>query len=219
VKDDFKYLFSNKAVLLVSALGGLMIGPMEGFADAWSSPYLRVMYKLSNEEAGDVTLYCYIGMALGLMLMGYIFEKTKSYYGLIILSAVSMFFCFVIMLTGVVDDIRILKAIFLIFGFFCSYQILIFSKSIALSLTQYATFIAAVANMIMMGFGTFFHVGIGKALHHFWDGVSVNEMGSPIYSADNFYCAFISLPISLAVAIVGFSFLAYVEKRSKKVSA
>ena len=73
--------------------------------------------------------------------------------------------------------------------------------------------------MIMMGFGTFFHVGIGKALHHFWDGISVNEIGSPIYSADNFYYAFISLPISLAVAIVGFSFLAYVEKRSKKVSA
>ena len=218
IKDDFKYLVSNKTVLFVSSLGGLMIGPMEGFADAWSSPYLRTVYQLTNQEAGDVTLYAYIGMAMGLMIMGYIFEKTKSYYGLIIVSAISMLGCFTVMLMGVVENIYILKTTFLIMGFFCSYQILIVSKSIALSIAKYATFIAAAANMIMMGFGYFFHVGIGKILHNSWDGVLINDMGSPIYSAESFSRAFVALPVSLMVAIVGFGILAYIEKRNKKIS-
>jgi hypothetical protein len=122
------------------------------------------------------------------------------------------------MLMGIIENLYILKTTFLIMGFFCSYQILIVSKSIALSIARYATFIAAAANMIMMGFGYFFHIGIGKILHNSWDGTSINDMGSPIYSTNSFNHAFIALPISLAVAIIGFVILAYIEKRSKKIS-
>ncbi|WP_323732615.1 MFS transporter [Candidatus Bandiella euplotis] len=213
IKDDFKYLFSNKTVLVISFLGGLMIGPLEGFADAWSSPYLRIVYQLSNEEAGYISSFVYIGMALGLIVMGYIFEKTKAYYTLIITSSVLMTICFGIVLAGIINDIFILKTVFLVIGFFCAYQIYIVAKSIALSLEKYATFISAISNMTMMLLGYFFHTGIGKMLHHLWDGVSVSETGSPIYSADSFSKTFAIIPVGLVIATVGFILLAYLEKR------
>ena len=217
ILKDFKYLFSNKMVFLVCILGGLMIGPLEGFADAWSNPYLKKVYKLTNEEAGDVTQLVYIGMAVGLVVMGFIFEKTKSYYGLLLISAIGMLGCFVVLLMEVIQSIIILKFIFFIIGFFCSYQILIIAKSIALVHVEHATFISAVANMIMMGFGYFSHRGIGTLLHHFWDG-SRNTLGSPVYNTENFYNSLLILPISLVVAIIGFIILALVEKNKKKIS-
>ena len=218
VIDDFKYLFSNKTVLAVSVLGGLMIGPLEGFADAWSNQYLSTTYRLTNEEAGDVTQLVYIGMAVGLIVMGYIFERTKSYYGLLIVSAISMLICFTVLLMCITENIIVLSLIFFIIGCFCAYQLIVIAKSIALVIVEHGTFISAVTNMIMMGFGYFTHRGIGKILHHLWDG-NRNEVGAPLYSADNFYHALLVIPISLVIATIGYIGLAYMEKRKKKVTS
>ena len=218
VIDDFKYLFSNKTVLAVSVLGGLMIGPLEGFADAWSNQYLSTTYRLTNEEAGDVTQLVYIGMAVGLIVMGYIFERTKSYYGLLIVSAISMLICFTVLLMCITENIIVLSLIFFIIGCFCAYQLIVIAKSIALVIVEHGTFISAVTNMIMMGFGYFTHRGIGKILHYLWDG-NHNEVGAPLYSADNFYHALLVIPISLVIATIGYIGLAYMEKRKKKVTS
>ncbi len=218
VINDFKYLFSNKIVLVVGALGGLMIGPLEGFADAWSNQYLKIAYGLTNEEAGDVTQLVYVGMAIGLVVMGYIFEKTKSYYGLLIVSAVSMLVCFMLLLMGIAENVMILRCIFLVMGLFCAYQLIVIAKSVAIVIIEHGTFISAVANMIMMGFGYFTHRGIGKILQYLWNG-DRNDIGTPLYSADNFYYALLVIPISLMIATVGYMSLAYIEKRKKKIIA
>ncbi|MSO13797.1 MFS transporter [Rickettsiales endosymbiont of Trichoplax sp. H2] len=217
ILKDFKYLFSNKMVFLVCILGGFMIGPLEGFADAWSNPYLKTVYKLTNAEAGDITQLVYIGMAVGLVIMGFIFEKIKSYYGLLIISGAAMLACFIVLLMNLVQNPITLKLMFFVIGFFCSYQILIIAKSVALVHVEHATFISAVANMIMMGFGYFSHRAIGMILHHFWDGMK-NNLGVPIYSVENFYNALVILIVSLAIAIVGFVLLVLVEKNKKKIS-
>jgi len=217
IMHDFKYLFSNKIVLLVGVLGGLMIGPLEGFADAWSNPYLKTTYKLTNEEAGDITQLVYIGMAVGLVVMGYIFEKTKSYYGILLASGAAMLLCLAFLLTGVVVNVSFLKWVFFIIGFFCAYQVVLIAKSIALVHVKHATFISAIANMLMMGFGYISHRAIGVLLHYFWGG-DKNVQGSPVYSAENFRDALLVLPISLIVAIVGFVLLAIIEKGNKKIA-
>lgn len=217
IANDCKYLFSNKIVLLVAALGGLMIGPLEGFADAWSNVYLKTVYKLTTEEAGDITQLIYIGMAIGLIVMGYIFEKTKSYYGLLLISGSIMLACLASLLTGMVTNIILLKYTFFTIGFFCSYQILIIAKSIALINIQHATFISAVTNMVMMGFGYFSHRGIGILLNYFWDGEK-NTQGNPIYSIENFNNSLLILPVGLIVAIVGFILLAIIERNNKKIT-
>ena len=214
--DDFKYLFSHKIVFVVSILGGFMIGPLEGFADAWSNQYLSTVYKLGNEEAGDLTQLVYIGMAVGCVVIGYLFEKTKSYYGLINISAIAMFACFAILLMNIVENIIILQCIFFIIGIFCAYQLIIIAKTIALVSVEHATFVSAVTNMIMMGFGYFMHRGIGKILHYLWDGTR-NEAGSPLYSPDNFYYALLMIPIALIIGFVGCAILAYLENKKKKV--
>ncbi len=215
VINDFKYLFSNKLILLVSALGGLMIGPMEGFVDAWCNPYLKVVHNFTNEQASNMTQLAIIGMASGLVVIGYIFEKTKAYYGLIITSGIAMLSCFLILLSGLIESHFAFKVLLFTIGFFCSYQLIVIAKSIALVTVKHATFISAIANMIMMSFGYFFHRIIGKVLDYVWDG-KCNVVGSPIYNASNMYHALIILPISLAIAILGYTFLVIVEKRNKK---
>ena len=72
--------------------------------------------------------------------------------------------------------------------------------------------------MIMMSFGYFFHRVIGMVLQHVWDGKH-DIMGNPIYSSDNLYNALMVLPISLAIAILGYSILVIFEKRTKKIVA
>ena len=213
--NDFQYLFSNKLVLLVAVLGGLMIGPLEGFADAWSNPYLKTVYKVTNEQASDITQLIYIGMATGLMIVGYIFERTKSYYGLLIVSCISMMTCFVLLLAGIVKSLICLKVVFFIIGFFCSYQILVIAKSISLVRFKHATFVSSVVNMIMMGFGYVSHRVIGKTLHYCWDG-HLGFSGQVIYTNSNFYNALLILPISLLIAMIGFISLSILSQTNKK---
>ncbi|MFK7760749.1 MAG: MFS transporter [Candidatus Midichloriaceae bacterium] len=216
VINDFKYLFSNKIVLLISALGGLMIGPLEGFIDAWCNPYLKIVHHFTNEQASNITQLALIGMAAGLMVMGYIFEKTKSYYGIIIVSGIVMLSCFVIMLSGFIESPIAFKILLFTIGFFCAYQLIVIAKSIALVHVGHATFISAITNMIMMSFGYFFHRVIGKVLQYVWDG-KYNILGNPLYSSDNLYNALMVLPISLAIAVLGYSILVIFEKKTKKI--
>ena len=129
---------------------------------------------------------------------------------------VVMLSCFIIMLSGFIESPIAFKTLLFIIGFFCAYQLIVIAKSIALVHVEHATFISGITNMIMMSFGYFFHRVIGKVLQYVWDG-KYNILGNPMYSSDNLYNALMVLPISLVIAILGYSILVIFEKRTKKI--
>ncbi|MDP3935794.1 MAG: MFS transporter, partial [Alphaproteobacteria bacterium] len=48
---DLKELLKNKHVWAVSLLAGLMVGSLEGFADAWGVSFLQTVYELNQADA------------------------------------------------------------------------------------------------------------------------------------------------------------------------
>lgn len=164
VKFNFKYILDNPIIILISIAGGLMIGPLEGFADAWSNQYLYSIYNIKNNISSNVTQIIYCGMSFGLIIYGKIIEKNKSYYNLLIINAIIMLIFFSFIISKVIININLLKLFYFIMGFSCSYQIIVINKNISIAKTKHKVFVSSITNMIMMFFGWFYHQSIGKML-------------------------------------------------------
>ncbi|MDC0344779.1 MFS transporter, partial [Alphaproteobacteria bacterium] len=90
-RNDMTTVLSNGKVLFICLLGGLMIGPLEGFADAWGTGYLKAAYtQLSTATAAYLPSFIFLGMCFGSPILSLVAEKTQAYYRLIIVSACVM---------------------------------------------------------------------------------------------------------------------------------
>ena len=53
VFSDIKEVFSNRRVVLICLLAGLMVGPLEGFADVWAVAFLKNSYGIEGTLAAS----------------------------------------------------------------------------------------------------------------------------------------------------------------------
>ena len=205
-------------MLLFCLFGGFLIGPLEGFADAWSNKYLRVIYNFTHETAGKITTMVYLGMSIGLIILGYIFEKTKSYYTLIITCGFALITSFSTIILQITNSVKTLMIIFFIMGFFSSYQIFILAKVMTTINRKYTTLMSAVANMIMMSCGFLFHRVIGKIIQHY-DYIHINPriFGMTLH-IDSFFISFMTINITMIIGSVGITIIAIYEFTRKKKS-
>ena len=90
ILGDFKQVFLNPKVMVICIASGLMIGPMEGFADIWGAKFLKVVYDLDHIAAGYLPSLIFVGMCFGAPLLSIMAAKTKSYYFSIISSGIIM---------------------------------------------------------------------------------------------------------------------------------
>jgi predicted MFS family arabinose efflux permease len=79
ILSDIKTVFCNKKAILICFFAGLMVGPMEGFADAWGSEFFKRVYLFNDESANSLTSMIYMGMLFAPVLSK-IAEKTKRIY-------------------------------------------------------------------------------------------------------------------------------------------
>jgi MFS family permease len=194
VLSDIKTVISNKKAMIVCILAGCMVGPLEGFADAWGSEFLKTTYNIDNITATALISYIYIGMFFAPVLSA-IAEKTNQYLLTIIGAGIVMCIIFITLIIGYISNWG-LGALFFICGICCAYQILAIyyaSTYVPTSVTSLAT---AIANMIIMSFGYVFHSTIGLIINIYQDSGT---------SAFKYGVAFI--PIMLIVAIIGLSIL------------
>ncbi len=63
----------NKDILLISLFGDFMIGPLEGFTDAWSATFLHEMYAIDRHIAYSISKWILIGF--GVLLFPYVLVK------------------------------------------------------------------------------------------------------------------------------------------------
>ncbi|WP_369408543.1 MFS transporter, partial [Wolbachia endosymbiont of Atemnus politus] len=90
IKNLGKVIF-NKDILLMGLFGGFMVGPLEGFADAWSSTFLHEMYTIDRHVAYSISKWVLIGFGFGHLLFPYILAKNPTkHYEIIISCAVAM---------------------------------------------------------------------------------------------------------------------------------
>lgn len=164
VLGDLRCFFANGKLLVVACLGGLMVGPIEGFADGWASTFLRVVYpQLDDFLLVFLPSLILLGLAFGAPALGYIATKVGNYYRLIAISGVAMLIPFILIFLQI-QYIPILFVAFVTIGFFSAYQTLVIHKACTLVPESLVGLTTACTNMIIMIFGYFFHTSIGEVI-------------------------------------------------------
>jgi predicted MFS family arabinose efflux permease len=205
VKADIKEVLNNKRVIWSCIFAGLMVGPLEGFADVWGTAFLKQVYAFDDTLAASLPSMIFIGMCFGAPVLSLIADKVKSYLATIVGAGIAMAVSFILMLGWHLPSAA-LSISFVLIGVCSAYQILAIYKVSTYVREEVAGLTTAVANMIIMIFGYVFHAIIG--------GV-VNVMGGPITSQALIYgVSFI--PIALCIGVGGFVFLLTSEKAGSR---
>lgn len=209
ILQDLKTVLFNKHIILISFFGGLMVGPLEGFADGWAKAFLCEVYQMTGDLASSLSSLMFIGMGAGAFFLAYLLEKYPNrHYEVIIACSFAMIASFLLLFTRAGGLYVVLPAL-LVIGFASGYQVITIYKAISYVNSNLVGLATAVSNMIVMVFGYFFHVGIAKIVDLYWDGMVIQ--GNPVYGAGLLVKAISIIPICLLLAAFGFVWL---KKRS-----
>jgi hypothetical protein len=198
---DIKDVFSNPKVIIVCLLAGLMVGPLEGFADVWGTAFLKQNYGFDSAIASSLPSLIYIGMCFGSPLLSLIAEKSTYYFGTIIVAALIMATSFFALTFGYAT-LNSMSVMFIAVGVCSAYQIIAIYKASTYVQEHVVGLTTAIANMIIMTFGYAFHSIIG---------VIIDSMGGT-QSTEAFQLGIVVIPVALVIGIVGYIALIIFER-------
>ena len=191
-------------VFLTALMAALMVGPLEGFADAWAPSFLIHVYGYDKELADFLPSLIFIGMGVGSPLLALFAERFKAYYPVTLVSALGMGGCFLVILLTRLDP-WILGSLFFIIGVLSSYQVLVMYMNSKNADEKLATIVTAFTNMVIMLFGFVFHKAITVIMDKVWNGKIENCV--PVYSVEAYTTSLMIIPGALFIAFVGFLWL------------
>lgn len=193
--SDIKEVIYNKRVIATCIFAGLMVGPLEGFADVWGTIFLKHVLGFDNTIASSLPSMIFIGMCFGAPFLSFIAEKT-NYLFTISSAGIIMASGFCLLLTDKLEANNI-SIIFIIIGICSAYQILAVYKASTYVSDKVAGLTTAISNMIIMFFGYIFHTMIGSIVHHMG---GINSKEALIYGIS-------IIPFALTIGAIGFMML------------
>ncbi|MDG7056503.1 MAG: MFS transporter [Wolbachia endosymbiont of Meromenopon meropis] len=209
--QDLRTIFFNKNIILISVFSGLMIGPLEGFADGWVKVFLCESYQMSESLASSLSSLIFVGMGIGAFFLTFLLEKySNRHYEIIIICSFGMIVSFFFLLFMRDGGIYVVLPALFIIGFASGYQIVAIYKAISYVSNNLIGLAVAISNMIIMVFGYFFHIGIAKIVDLYWNGTVIR--GNPVYDAELLVRAISIIPVFLLLGGLGFVWL---KQRSK----
>lgn len=204
---NIKEVLRNKGVVPLCLCAGLMVGPLEGFADVWGTAFLKQVYGMEGTLAASLPSLIFMGMCFGAPLLNFLAEKSRNYLATIISAGVAMAASFILLLAFHLPA-GALTFNFLLVGVCSAYQILAIYKASTYVPERVAGLTTAVANMIIMVFGYAFHSTIGGVVH---------LLGGPT-SPKALLFGVAVIPTALCIGFSGFLFLWLQEKKVKQLS-
>ncbi len=202
VYASVKEVLSNKKVIWSCICAGLMVGPLEGFADVWGGVFFTQVYAFDTVIAASLPSMMFIGMCFGSPVLNWIAEKVGNYIATVIGAGVVMTVSFCTLLMWQIP-MSALTFMFVVVGVCCAYQILAIYKASTYVREQVAGLTTAVANMIIMTFGYLFHAVIGWVVH---------VMGGA-HDAQALVYGVSLIPIALFIGTIGFFILALKDSK------
>lgn len=201
IMSDIKEVLSNGRVILTCIFSGMMVGPLEGFADVWGTIFLKQVYGFEKNLAASMPSMIFLGMCFGAPVLSLIADKSGSYLGTIVGAGFTMAIGLTALIIWQLPPV-VLTLNFVSIGVCCAYQILAIYKASTYVREHVAGLATAIANMIIMIFGYVFHSVIG--------GV-VNFMGGPNETQALIFGTAV-IPITLSIGVAGFTLL-YVQSK------
>ncbi len=204
VISNIRLVLNNKRVIGSCLCAGLMVGPLEGFADVWGTAFLKQAYGFQGTLAASLPSMIFIGMCFGAPVLSLVAEKINNYLATIVGAGALMAISFFCILTWQLPP-TVLSALFVLIGICCAYQILAIYKASTYVNEHVAGLATAVANMIIMIFGYAFHTTMGNV---------VNALGGPT-NAEALAYGVAVIPVALCMGTSGFILLLVKERRDK----
>lgn len=212
IVEDLKYLMLNWRVITLCLLAGLMVGPLEGFADAWGATFLEYVYGFSKQISSSLTSIIFLAMCFGAPLISVIAEKIGRHVLIIKVSSIVMAASFILLLSGLPGK-QIIGLLFVLIGVFSAYQIVVLHKVSTYVDEKRVGLATAAANMIIMIFGYLFHSSIGKIVSIF----SSHSADKVVYTSQSLIYGVSIIPITLIISSLGLFYFALVERKVKKM--
>jgi predicted MFS family arabinose efflux permease len=203
---NIKEVLTNQKVILTCLFAGMMVGPLEGFADVWGSIFFKQVYGFEGTLAASFPSMIFIGMCFGAPALSLIADKVGSYLATIVGAGITMSICFTLLLTKQ-QPISFLSISFMLIGVCCAYQILAIYKASTYVRSEVAGITTALANMIIMLFGYAFHTAIGTTISTFGGSTSPLALQYGIAV----------IPVGLALGTLGFIGLFLLERKAKPI--
>ena len=199
---DVKTVLKNQKVILICVAAGLMVGPLEGFADVWGSSFLQQVYGFPSKTASYLPSMIFIGMCFGAPFLSLIAERTGRYLDVIIGAGAIMLITFLLLILQVLN-VETISVGFLLVGVCCAYQILAIYKASTYVPEHVAGLTTAVTNMLIMSFGYAFHSSIGALI----------DVYGGIQSTRAFTYGIGLIPLTLAVGTFIFVWVACQDRK------
>lgn len=201
--SDITQVLKNKSVIIVCVCSGLMVGPLEGFADVWGAGFLQSLYNVPATNAAGMTSLIFLGMCFGAPGLTYLADRLGTHINVIIFSGLFMMAVFIAMLMGLGTP-ELISILLTVVGVCCAYQIIGIYVASTYVRERLVGLTTAVANMIIMMFGYVFHSTIGLLMgEHQHDGN---------FDPGQYQFGLSVIPVALGIAVIGFA----IQKCKKK---
>lgn len=202
---NVKEVFGNAKVIWCCIFAGLMVGPLEGFADVWGTAFLKNVYGIDSAIAASLPSMVFIGMCFGAPILNTLAEKMGNFLAAIVGAGALMTACFAILLAWPMETGSI-TVNFVLIGICSAYQILAIYKASTYVRKEVAGLATAVANMIIMGFGYGFHTAMSTI---------IDASGGPSSPAALTWGVAV-IPAALVLGTVGFSVLFVTDRATER---
>ena len=204
----------NPKILIIGISGGLLVGSLEGFSDAWGFPFFEQIYNIDELDSKFLTSVVYIGMLFGGPILVYFASIMRSYSKVIILDALLMIGIFILLLAKFDLSYNMMFILMFALGILCCYQVLVFSLTASVVDKSVSGIAIAVINCLNMSIGSLFHKIIAYIMQFNWNG-ELSAIGGRIYDYDAFFYSLSVIPIATALGMFGFIYFIKYEKYTK----
>ena len=115
---DVRSILTTRMVVILCIASGMMVGPLEGFADVWGAQFLKVVYHLDDRMAASLPSLIFLGMCFGSPILSLIAETSKRYLEVILVSGIIMAAGFFLLISGSLS-VSAISVLFVVIGVCC----------------------------------------------------------------------------------------------------
>ena len=195
-----KRVITNKNLWILGLLGGLLVGPLEGFAGIWGIKFLKQVYGMRDSQANYCINLILIGAAIGFPLFGFL-AKYVNLRKLAMFLGISNLLILVLLFSDIRLEISTIFCICFLIGLFTTHEICIFTNLARKAEQDIISLSRALVNMVIMSFGFIYNVVIGFVLNNLFKSTSFSEL---VFTAEAYRYAFGIMILGIIVGIFGF---------------
>jgi MFS family permease len=193
---EIVYILRDKNIMLYSILAIGIYTPLSVVSDLWGVAFLSAKLDLERDVASHLSVVLYLGLAIGAIIIPWIFEKLHLLNLGIRWCTFAILCCFLILIYVSYPSLSFVFYLFTITGILCGSEMLCFTGALRYTSSRNSGEVIGVVNTCNMLGGAFLQQFIGSALDSNWNGV-VDKNGLRVYSNADFTNALLCIPILL----------------------